>query len=181
MVRALTLETLYALASPDGTLPYHDERVTALVWELKYRKNARALRLAGALLASRALALAEDSLSKLVLVPVPMHAARKKARGYNQTEVLCEAMCQKSYGSFEYAPRALTRVRNTIPQQGLPKHRRLKNMLGAIEATHPEEVRGRTCVVIDDVSTTGATTHETKQVLLEGGAREVHILTLAHS
>ncbi len=177
----MTPESLAMLAAGDGTLPYHEPRVTALVWELKYRRNAHALLLAGELLAERALAIAEECLSKPVLIPVPMHASRRKHRGYNQTESLCEAIMKVSGNSFAYEPGALARIRNTPPQQGLPRHRRLKNMLGAMEAMHPEFVTGKTCIVIDDVSTTGATVHETKRALLEAGAQEVHILTLAHS
>ena len=86
LMRLLTPESLEALARPDGALPYHDSLVRALVWEIKYRKNKEALGLAGAFLAGRALGIAEEALSKPVLVPVPMHRARKAARGYNQTE-----------------------------------------------------------------------------------------------
>jgi ComF family protein len=180
-VRSLRVESLSVLATGEGVLPYHEPSVTALVWELKYRKNAHALSLAGELLAERALAIAEELLTKPILIPVPMHTSRRKHRGYNQTESLCEAIMKVSGNSFEYTPSALTRVRNTVPQQGLPRHRRLKNMLGAMEATQPELIRGKTCIVVDDVSTTGATVHETKRALLEADAREVYILTLAHS
>jgi predicted amidophosphoribosyltransferase len=133
-IRPLTLDSLRERARPDGALPYHDTLVRALIWEIKYRKNPEALSLAGAFLSERALALCEESLAQPVLVPVPMHAARRKARGFNQTELLCEAIMKHSRGSFIYAPSALTRTRNTIPQQGLPKYRRLKNIIGAIEA-----------------------------------------------
>lgn len=179
--RTLSKDTLFALASPDGTLPYHDERVTALVWEIKYRKNAQALSLAGAFLAEQALAIASESLDKPVLVPVPMHDARRKARGYNQTELLCTAIMKASPNAFHYAPDAIIRSRNTVPQQGLPKHRRLKNILGAMDIADSKQVEDKICIVVDDVSTTGATAHETKRALLEAGASEVHILTLAHS
>lgn len=181
LVRELTTDFLISLSSTDGTLPYHEHRITALIWELKYRKNARALTLAGEILAERALSIAEECLSKPVLVPVPMHKSRRKHRGYNQTEELCAALMKQSGNSFEYAPQALSRIRNTVPQQGLPKHRRLKNMLGAMEAAKPEQISGKVCIVVDDVATTGATVHETKRALLAGGAKEVHILTLAHS
>jgi len=179
--RTLSARALSALAWPDGALPYHHTLVRALIWEIKYRKNAQALSLAGDFLAQGALGLAEESLSKPVLVPVPMHAARRKARGFNQTELLCVAIMKASPQSFAYAPHALARTRNTIPQQGLPKYRRLKNILGAIEAIDTAPVEGKTCIVIDDVSTTGATAHETKRALLSAGASEVHILALAHS
>lgn len=180
-VRTLSLETLSMLASPDGTLPYHEPRITALVWEIKYKRSGEALRLAGEFLAQAALGIAEECLSKPILVPVPMHAARKKERGYNQTELLCEATLRAAPHSFGYAPEALVRVRHTRPQQGLPRHRRIKNILGAIEVSRAEKIKGKVCIVVDDVSTTGATAHETKRALLQGGASEVHILTLAHS
>jgi len=181
LARALSGEQLRILMRPDGSLPYHDELIRALVWEIKYRRSAYALSLAGGFLAERALGVAEESLSTPMLVPVPMHASRRKARGYNQTELLCEAIIKASPGSFAYAPGALARTRNTIPQQGLPKYRRLKNIVGAIEATDPKQIEGKICIVVDDVSTTGATAFETKRVLVESGAKEVHILTLAHS
>jgi ComF family protein len=181
LARLLTRERLEALARPDGALPYHDELVRALVWEIKYRRNGESLALAGEFLAQRALSIGEESLSKPVLVPVPMHAARRKARGYNQTELVCETMMKSSSLSFAYAPHAVARTRNTIPQQGLPKYRRVKNILGAMEIADASAIEGKTCIVIDDVSTTGATANETKRVLLEAGAREVHVLALAHS
>lgn len=181
IVRTISAGTLSMLASPQGTLPYHEPRVTALIWELKYKRSAEALRLAGGFLAEQALGIAEESLAKPTLVPVPMHALRKKERGYNQTELLCEAMMKATPDSFSYAPDSLVRVRHTRPQQGLPRHRRIKNILGAIEVSRAEEILGKLCIVVDDVSTTGATAHETKRVLLDGGAKEVYILTLAHS
>jgi ComF family protein len=181
LARTLTPALLASLARPDGALPYHDELVRALVWEIKYRKNAEALALAGEFLAARALSIAEESLAQPVLVPVPMHAARRAARGHNQTELLCEAIMKASPDSFLYAPSAIARTRNTIPQQGLPKYRRIKNVLGSMEAIHAQEITGRTCIVVDDVSTTGATALEAKRVLLEAGAREVEVLALAHS
>lgn len=181
LVRTLTIDLLNELALAHETLPYHEPSVRALVWEIKYRKNKEALALAGEFLAERAAILFEDKLTKPVLVPVPMHPARKKTRGYNQTELLCEAMQRALPGFFSYTHESLIRTRNTPPQQGLPRHRRLKNMLGAISVVDTDAIVGTCCIVIDDVATTGATTHETKRALLEAGAREVYILTLAHS
>jgi ComF family protein len=181
IVRSLTPETLSMLKTAEGPLPYHESRITALIWEIKYRRSPSALRLAGEFLAEEALSIAEEALGTPVLVPVPMHAARRRERGYNQTELLCEAIINAAPNSFIYATDAVVRTRNTRPQQGLPRHRRLKNILGAMEIKNPDMIVGKTCIVVDDVSTTGATAHETKRVLLEAGAHRVHILTLAHS
>ncbi len=185
VARLLTLDLLHALAVQDTegreVLPYHEPRVRALVWELKYRKNAHALALAGQFLADQALALGEDILGSAVLVPVPMHAARRKDRGYNQCELLCEAIMKYTNNSFAYVPQALERVRNTPPQQGLAKHRRLKNIRGAMRSIAPAATLGKVCVVIDDVRTTGATAAECERALLEAGASKVHLITLAQS
>lgn len=184
LARSLTPETLHELAqgsASGGILPYHDPRVTALVWELKYRKNPHALSVAGEFLAEQALAAAEEWLGKAVLVPVPMHPSRRADRGYNQCELLCEAIMRHAGDSFGYAPRALERIRNTPAQQGLARYRRLKNIKGAMLARDEAAVAGRACIVIDDVRTTGATAAEAERALLEAGAESVLVLTLAQS
>ena len=180
VVRALTLAQLQMLDGEDG-LPYHDPRVTSLVWELKYYANRRAARLAGALLAEKVLAAAAEELGKPLLVPVPMHAARRRERGHNQTELLCKAALRHLAGAVEYTPYIVERTVDTRTQQGLPRHLRLKNIKGSMRATDPAVVDGRACIVVDDVSTTGATLAEAKRALRVAGARAVHTICLARS
>jgi ComF family protein len=181
VVSRLTLEDLLNLQTEDG-LPYHDSAVRALVWELKYYANAHASSLAGELLAEELLAVASEEIGTPLLVPIPMHPTRRKERGHNQTEVLCEAALRalgKNSGVFDYVPNALIRITNTSPQQGLARHKRLKNLTGSMTAS--EIVKGRVCVVVDDVSTTGATFAEAKRALKKAGARSVHTIALARS
>jgi len=165
----LTLEHLQALARYDGTLPYREPAVRALVWELKYRASAHARELAGAYLADLLLAEAEDSIGTLLIIPIPMHKARRKERGHNQTELLCESALKYLSGGFTYAPHVLERTRATVQQQGLERHVRLKNLKNSMQVTNPEQVKGRVCIVVDDVSTTGATFAEAKRALKEAG------------
>lgn len=172
---------LQKLARFDGSLPYHDERVRALVWELKYYAHPRAVALSASFLSEELLALAQDELGKVLLVPVPMHKSRRRERGHNQTEVLCEAVLRQVPGSFEYDPRVLVRIRNTPQQQGLQKHVRLGNVADSMEVMHPVRVAGRVCIVVDDVLTTGATFAEARRALLSAGARKVHCVALAKS
>ncbi len=179
-VDALTLDDLLAIKRSDG-LPYHDPAVTALIWELKYKANRHALTLAGTLLAEELLTIAEEELGTPLLLPIPMHSTRKKQRGYNQTALLCEAVLTQVGNSFEYAPQLLTRVRNTTPQQTLPRHKRLTNVAHSMEAAAPEKIKGRVCVVVDDVATTGATLAEAARALRKAGARKVYTLALARS
>lgn len=179
LVRTLSLRELRALRDENHTLPYYDPRVTALVWECKFYANPKARALCGALLAEALAAQREEELSTPLLIPTPTHALRVKERGHNHTTLLCEAALPHLDSSFEYAPTALVRARHTAPQHGLPRHVRLKNMADSMRAK--ERVRGRTCVVVDDVTTTGATFAEAKRALGEAGARSVVCVALARA
>lgn len=180
-VRKLSLDDLFQIATPEGPLPYRDDRVTSLVWELKYRRNPRAAALAGEYLSDMLMAEAAEFLGKPLLIPMPMHAARRKERGYNQTEVLCEAAMEFLKDSFEYAPDIVTRIQNTVPQQGLERHKRLSNVKNSMHVNNPARVRGRVCMVVDDVSTTGATGQEARRVLQTCVCQAVRIVALARS
>lgn len=176
---ALTLDDLLTLQTASG-LPYSHESVRALVWELKYYANTRAAALAGELLAEELLAIASEELGKPLLIPVPMHKRRLRERGHNQTEVLCKSALSHLGGSLDYAPIALARTRATPEQQKLSRQERLTNLKHSMEAD-PTTVKGRVCVVVDDVTTTGATLAEAKRALLAAGAAKVHTVALAQS
>jgi ComF family protein len=179
-VHTLTLQDVQMLAHEDG-LPYRDPVVRDLVWEIKYYGSGHAAKLAGEYLADELLALAAEELGVPLLIPIPMHPTRRKERGHNQTEVLCEAALRalgQGESPFEYKKGALKRVVDTPHQQGLARNKRLKNVEGSMIA---QGVEGRVCVVVDDVTTTGATLAEAKRALLGAGARRVHSVALARS
>lgn len=176
LLRDFTLPQLQRLQTEDG-LPYHDARVTALVWEIKYHANKRAASLAGMLLAQELIGIASEELGKPLLIPIPMHPARLRERGHNQTELLCRAALVHVPQLFEYSPTALVRIKNTPIQQGLPRQTRLANVKNSMEASR--EVTGRVCVVVDDVTTTGATFAEAARALKKSGALRVHCVALA--
>ena len=181
-VRNLSSEDLINLATLDGPLPYGDPRVRALVWELKYHGSSKAVTLAGEFLSDQLLALAAEEIGTPLLLPVPMHLERRKLRGFNQTELLCEsALGSFAKSPFEYDAHVLIRTLHTSPQQGLARHKRLKNVTRAMEVADPARVRDRVCIVVDDVSTTGATFAEAKRALRLAGARVVHCIALAQS
>lgn len=178
LVESLTLEDVQGLQMAEG-LPYADKTVASLVWELKYYANKRAASLAGAVIAERLLAIAGEELGKPLLIPIPMHYSRLSERGHNQTELLCEAALEHVAGAYEYAPKVLTRTRQTGEQQKLSRERRLNNLQHSMHAD--TSVAGRVCVVVDDVTTTGATFAEAERALKEAGALRVHMVALAYS
>jgi competence protein ComFC len=114
-----------------------------------------------------------------LIVPVPLHVRRARERGFNQSAVLA-----REIGRLRGIPvetRALRKIRNAPPQTSLERAGRLANIRGAYRAVHPERVRGRTLMLVDDVYTTGATLRECAAVLDAAGAKEVRAITVAQA
>jgi predicted amidophosphoribosyltransferase len=150
------------------------------VWELKYHNTRQARALAGAYLQETVVALCAEEVGRVLLVPMPMHPKRQRVREHNQTETLCKALLPHLGKGVDYAPEALKKTLDTPTQQGLTRVARMKNVAHSMVAS-PKDVKGRVCVVIDDVTTTGATLEEARRALLQGGARMVHTVALARS
>lgn len=107
-----------------------------------------------------------------VVVPVPLHRSRKRARGFNQAAEIARHL------PLPVAD-ALKRTRATVSQTDLPADARHANVRNAFAVRRRINVIGRVVVLVDDVSTTGATLDACARVLLDAGAREVRALTAA--
>ena len=109
-----------------------------------------------------------------LLVPVPLHPRRLKARGFNQALLLAQA-----FPEAQISREALVRVRHTLPQLRLNPKERRDNVRGAFATPDPALVKGKHVLLVDDLYTTGATVRECARVLRRAGARRVEILTVA--
>jgi ComF family protein len=108
-------------------------------------------------------------------IPVPLHRSRRVSRGFNQAADLAGHLGLPTVS-------ALRRTRATAPQAGLPAARRHNNVRNAFATTRAAgALRDRTVVLVDDVSTTGATLEACAQALKAGGVREVRGLTVARA
>jgi ComF family protein len=121
-----------------------------------------------------------------VLVPVPLHAARQRERGFNQSELLARGLARavgRKSGACSppVASTWMVRQRATRPQTGLSVAARRENLRGAFEVVEPDQVRGRGIVLVDDVMTTGATLSACARALHRAGAAQVWGLTLARA
>lgn len=119
-----------------------------------------------------------------LLVPVPVGPSRLAERGFNQAWELGSALLRRTTPPYPQAlAEALVRVRDTPDQHSLPRAQRLQNLRGAF-AAHPQHrpnLAGAHVLLVDDVSTTGATLEAAAQALLDGGAAQVHALVLART
>jgi ComF family protein len=115
------------------------------------------------------------------LMPVPLHPARQRERGYNQSELLARAL--SSMIGVPLVTTGLRRVRHTRPQMSLNAADRRPNVRGAFVYQSPggSPIRGRRIVVIDDVCTTGSTLEACSVALKEAGASTVWGFTLARA
>jgi ComF family protein len=111
------------------------------------------------------------------LCPVPLHPARERMRGFNQSCRLAEEVSKR--WDIPVEPRLLARVQNTRPQMQLPRDERRANVRGAF--TVNGEVRGRSIGLVDDVYTTGSTLRECSRMLKHAGAARVLVITLARA
>ncbi len=114
-----------------------------------------------------------------VLVAVPLHPRRLRERGFNQSEELCAAVARA--GAPRHERGVLVRRRDTAVQAGLRAAERRRNVAGAFAVRRRAAVAGRVVVLVDDVYTTGATVRACARVLLDAGAREVRVLTIARA
>jgi len=113
-----------------------------------------------------------------VVVPVPLHAARLRQRGYNQAALLAREMARRVGLSVD--ERTLARQRATASQIKLDAGQRKENVHDAFRCIG-SALAGKRVLLIDDVCTTGATLEACAIALYEGGARSVQALTLARA
>ena len=118
------------------------------------------------------------SLQGCIFVPVPLHFFRQWKRGYNQSDLIADALVRCVGGKVQ---RLLRRSRHTPSQTNLTKAERKENIRNAFCPRRSAKIDPHaTYVLTDDVFTTGATLNECARVLKENGATVVRIFTLAH-
>ena len=113
-----------------------------------------------------------------IITAVPLSLKRHKQRGYNQSNLLALPLAWAV--NIPFKSKAIARTKETVSQVGLPANLRQENVRGAFVA-QPSAVQDKVVLIVDDVTTTGATLISSAQSLLDGGAKQVFCLTLAKS
>lgn len=150
----------------------YDGPLRAVLHALKYEGRRSLARPVGALMRSRCAAMIDGTAA---VVPVPLHWTRQRSRGFNQAVDLARQLGPP-------VCHALRRVRATATQTTLPAAQRHRNVRRAFAPTRRvRSLAGTVVVLVDDVSTTGATLDACAGVLKDAGIREVRAITAARA
>lgn len=111
-----------------------------------------------------------------VLIPVPVHWKKRRARGYNQAELLARELGRRLDIPVDRV--LVRRVKNTRPQKALSKKERRENIKSAFELKTGVDVPERV-LLVDDIYTTGSTLEEIAVLLKGAGVKEIWCFTLS--
>ena len=162
---------------------YKDERVSKMIWHIKYKKSEKATAIAGYAISQKLIEIGSSdnrSLSDIIIIPMPITTRRRLERGYNQCELIVDRV--KSYLDVSRCDLALTRIHHSSRQTLKNRTDRLKNAKGIFYADpkYIDQYKDATVIIIDDVITTGSTMKEALETLRAAGYRDVRGLSVAH-
>lgn len=110
------------------------------------------------------------------VLPIPLHPARRRKRGYNQAEIVAAELA--SCLELPVRKDVLFRIRNTKPQKQLDSRERPRNMKGAFGVSGSWKTEP-SVLLIDDIYTTGATMEQAAKILRTAGVQNVYFLTIS--
>ena len=140
-----------------------------------YREVSRARALAGLLLQTETIGIRWEAYD--LVVPVPLHDNRLRWRGFNQCTLLLREIAARR--PIVWTDRLLVRIRDTTPQVMVLHSDRHKNVAGAFFAEPTADLTGASVLIVDDITTTGATLAECAKALATAGAQVVDAAVLA--
>lgn len=159
-------------------LNYNEVSARSMAW-IKYKNKREYLDFYSAQVIRR-LGKKLDRMNGDAFIPVPVHPARKRERGYNQAQELAERLSKKT--GIPVCSDVLVRSKKTAPQKGLTPAQRLKNLEQAF-SINEENLKEfwpdlTSAVLVDDIYTTGSTVEACARVLKKAGVGKIYFLAL---
>jgi ComF family protein len=158
-----------------------------LIHLLKYDRIEPIARGLAARLTPQIASLIKAAGGEFLVIPVPLHAAKRRERGFNQAELLARRVI-KAVRKLEPALRMtlatglLHRTRATQSQTVLTTVQRRRNLRGAFSVSGKESIlSGKNVLLIDDIYTTGATARACSKALEKAGAENIFVATVARA
>ena len=183
--------------SAKWVFPLYDYRHPAIkksLWLLKYKGKKRLAYVFAEIIYEKIL----EELSELsilenfiepILIPIPLSLSRYRERGYNQTELICQELIKinnlRGGVNIKLENNILIKIKENEHQARIKnRNERLKNIIGSFGVEKTEKnislIKNRNVILIDDITTTGATLSEARKVLKQAGARKIIAFTVAH-
>lgn len=174
-----TIKTVYVGFS------YQDPIVKRTLKALKFKKRKQLGKILGELLFEK---ISEDLyeeraftlMNEIIIIPIPLSRQRFNERGFNQSEIIARgfASCDTT---MHIDTSILLRTRHSTPQSNISlKRERLSNIQGVFKVKKIETLKGKTCILFDDIVTTGATLNEAAKSLKESGVKKIIFVSVAH-
>jgi ComF family protein len=159
---------------------YRQPNVRQVVKAAKYDGSREAIELMSKLIQEELLSLCDEErifANKVVITPVPISAHRQREYGFNQSWRLAKAIEKNDTSKTFQAQKLMKKVKKTPTQTSLSKDKRLKNIAGTFRAYR---VDAETVIIIDDVTTTGATFTEACRAINDASNVKVLAIAFAH-
>ena len=169
-------EAKYLLAA---AAHYGNEKAHKLIWQFKYENWLSAGTPLGSLMANHLRKTGHD-FSEYAVVPIPLHGGREWKRGFNQAAVIGARIAKEFF--LPTMTGNLVREKETASQADQKDYAaRETNIQGAFHAKRPEEFKGKNILLVDDVTTSGATLQEATRVLKQCGAKKIIAAVIARA
>jgi len=170
--------------------PIYDYRhppIKKALWLLKYSGKKRFATIFAEIIYYRILEeLSElsvmENFNNVIIIPIPLSTKRYRERGYNQAELICRELIKlDEEKNFKLEKNILIKPKETKHQARIHnRNERLRNIIGSFAVKNLELVKNKNIILIDDITTTGATLSEAKKILKQAGARKIIAFTVAH-
>jgi ComF family protein len=155
---------------------FYKSPLPSLVHNFKYRRLEKISKILSVILITYIKKSQLDTSSFLTTF-IPLHFHKERKRGFNQSEEIAKIFCQ--YFNIPLV-KTLKRIKNTKSQAQIKNNqKRAENISNSFLAINPENVKGKSFILIDDISTSGATLKEASKILKENGARKIIGLVVA--
>ena len=166
---------------------YRHPPVKKSIWLLKYKGRKKLAGIFAEVLYGRILEELADlfvmqNFYDAILIPIPLSSKRRRERGFNQAELICEKLIEiDGNENFRLEKNVLIKPKDTEHQAHIENRaKRMKNIIGSFAVKNEERIKNRNIILIDDVTTTGATLTEARKILKQSGAKKVIAFTIAH-
>jgi len=179
--------SLQSFDTTTSVFNYKNTVIKKALWILKYKGNKKMGEIFARIVYDKILEEISDekilsNFREPLLIPIPLSKKRLRERGFNQSEVIAHEISILDTGmSFTFANKILYKIKDTPSQVSIKdKAKRLKNLHGCFSIKDKKSVCGKNIILIDDITTTGATIAEVNKTLLYAGAKKVIAFTVAH-